>query len=106
MLLDNGKPAIDCVEPRALVGLNFREPAEDFRVSLLRRRDRRHRIGDFAKQRSEGVMFGSIIGAFGARFGKLSKDFLALLRQKPEIDAFIGHGVIMLPYPVARKFEA
>jgi hypothetical protein len=66
-------------------------------MPLLRRSDLRHGIGDFADKRSQGMLLGPDLGTFGARFGKLVKNALALFSKKAKVN-FVSHSVRFLPY--------
>ena len=61
---------------------------------LLRCGNRRHGVRDLADQARKVLLFGAKLGA---HFRKFIKDALALFREKPEIDVFIGHGAMVLP---------
>ena len=73
------------------------KPLKDARMVLLRRGNRRHDIRDLFDQARKVLLFGTKLRALGARFRQLIENALALVRKKPEINVFIGHGAMLLP---------
>jgi hypothetical protein len=70
-------------------------PSQNLGMMILSRRDLRHGVSHLSEHSSEALLLSANLGSLGARFRKLVENALALLSQKPEIDAFVSHGAIM-----------
>src|SRR6516225_10159715 len=70
-------------------------------MSLLRRGNRRHGIGDFAEKRSQGVLLRASFLHVFAHSRLLSAYFAEQLQR--DVFRFISHGVIMPSRKLSRK---